>query len=163
VLPSPAGLPALAVLLLAGTPPLAEAVATPLKDQYGRIDRLASHRGRPVVVMVVTAARLRSLKGWEIELRRRVGEGVGFLRVMDVPERPRVSHEDVARRLRERVPREVAVLIDLQRVWARAFRLDAREVNLLVFDGEGRLRQSFFGRRTPELVARVAEAAAAAR
>jgi hypothetical protein len=154
--------PALA-LLLAAPPSPAEAVAIPLMDQFGRLDRLASHRGAPVVVMIVTASRLRSLKGWELELRRRVGEAVGFLRVMDVPEQPRLRHDDVARRVRDRVPREVAILIDVERVWAQAFRLDTREVNLLVFDAEGRLHKTFFGRRTPALLAEVTEAAQAVR
>jgi hypothetical protein len=154
--------PTLALLLSVPISP-AEAVAAPLKDQYGRLDRLAAHAGEPVVVMVVTAARLRSLKGWELELRQRTQQGLRVLRVMDVPETPRVGHDEVARRLRERVPREVAVLIDRERLWARAFRLDTREVNLLVFDGVGQLRQAFFGRRTPALVAEVARAAEAAR
>ena len=39
-----------------------------LLDQHGVADRLADHSDRVVVVMVVTARRLRSLKGLEQDL-----------------------------------------------------------------------------------------------
>ena len=149
------------LILLLGTPAQAAApaavVGAVLRDQNGHPDRLAAHRGQPVVVLVVTAARLRSLKSWELDLRDR-SSGLGFIRVVDIPETPKLSFEDVARKLRERVPAEVPILIDLDRVWARSLKLDTREANLLIFDAEGHLVRTFRGRREPALVAEVAAA-----
>jgi hypothetical protein len=92
--------------------------------------------------MVVTARRLRALKGWEVDLRSRF-EGLTYLRVVDVPAMPPVTFEDVAKKLRDRVPREVSVLIDLDRSWAATYGLDTDEVNLLVFDPQGHLVSRF--------------------
>jgi len=137
---------------------LALAAAPPLTDQLGREHSLARHRGETVLALVVTAKRLRSLKGWELELRERL-EGVSFLRVVDVPEKPKVSHARVAEKLRKRVPEEVAIGIDLERRWAETFGLDTDEVNVLVFDPGGGLAARFRGRRSRELVEQVAAAA----
>ncbi len=123
----------------------------PLRDQQGALRSLADLRGRPVVALVVGVARLRRIRGYEEDLRKRV-DGVAFLRIADVPREPPSSWERVARALRGRVPDEAPVLIDLQGAWAHAFELDAREVNLLVFDGEGNLRASRHGRREPALI-----------
>jgi hypothetical protein len=114
----------------------------PVRDQFGRLDSVAAHRGKAVVALVVTARRLRALKGWELDLRRRF-EDLRFLRVVDVPEEPPVAYEDVARKLRDRVPQEVSVLIDLGRTWAAAYGLDTQEVNVLLFDEAGRLATRF--------------------
>jgi hypothetical protein len=105
--------------------------------------------------MVVTARRLRSLKGWEVDLRRRF-EGLSFLRVVEVPAEPPVAFEDVARKLRDRVPREVPVLVDLERSWTAAYGLDADEVNLLIFDAGGRLVSRFRVERNAASLAVVA-------
>jgi hypothetical protein len=54
---------------------IALATATPppaLRDQLGRADGLERHRGTTVVALVVTAKRLRSLRGWQLELDKRV-------------------------------------------------------------------------------------------
>jgi hypothetical protein len=134
---------ALWLLLQPATPDSPRAAApAPLRDQFGRLDSLAAHRGAPLVAMVVTARRLRALKGWEVDLRRRF-EGLTFLRVVEVPPRPPVSFDDVARKLRDRVPREVPILVDLEGKWAAAYGLDTDEVNLLIFDAAGRLVSRF--------------------
>jgi hypothetical protein len=74
--------------------------------------------------------------------------------VADVPpSRPPARYEDVAKRLRKHVPAEVSVLIDVDRVWATGFGLDSRQVNLLVFDGTGRLAGQLAGGATPERLA----------
>ena len=54
------------------------------------------------------------------------------------------------------MPPEVSVLNDVDRVWATGFEIDTREVNLLVFDGTGRLVGQLSGGPTPERLARVA-------
>jgi len=127
------------------------ALTVELRDQYGRGDSLVAHRGKPQVVFVVSAARLRRLKDWEVELDRRL-EGVAFLRVADVPPepgQPPPRFEEVAKALRKRVPEEVSVLIDLERRFARDLELDTREVNVLLFDAAGGWVGHLRGRPTP--------------
>lgn len=145
----------------------AAALSATLRDQHGRPGGFEPTGSRPAVVLVVSASRLKRLRDWEAGLRRRF-EGLRFVRVADVPPaRPPARYEDVAGRLRERVPREVSVLIDLERVWATGFGLDTQQVNLLVFDAAGRLAGQLAGPPTPErleqavaLVARLAPAPA---
>ncbi len=129
----------------------------PLVDQFGREDSLELHRGKTVVALVVTAKRLRSIKGWELELHERLPD-VGFLRVVDVPEEPKVTRERVAAKLRERVPQQVPIGIDLARSWAAAYGLDTSEVNVLVFGPEGELAARFRGRKSKPLVEQVVAA-----
>jgi hypothetical protein len=146
-------MPALLLLLqiALAPPPLA------LRDQLGRSDGLERHRGTTVVAMVVTAKRLRSLRGFQLDLDKRLA-GVSYLRVADIPEKPAVDYERVAAKLRERVPDEVPIGIDLLRTWAATYGLDTEEVNLLVFDPRGELAAHFRGRRSKALVEQVAAA-----
>ncbi len=131
----------------------AAALAARLRDQHGRPGGFEPTGGQPSAVLVVSASRLKRLRDWEAGLRRRF-EGLRFVRVADVPPaRPPARYEDVAGRLREHVPREVSVLIDLDRVWATAFGLDTQQVNLLVFDATGRLAGQLAGPPTPERLA----------
>ena len=73
----------LAILLVALGPGEVPAVAgEALLDQHGASDSLEAHRGETVVVLVVTARRLRNLKPWERDLREAY-EDLVFLRVYD--------------------------------------------------------------------------------
>ena len=128
-----------------------------LRDQYGDEDSLAAYRGQVVVVMVVTARRLRNIKPWEADLREQM-EGVQYLRIADVPEGSPADSDQVAEKLRERVPDEVPVLIDMERRWATTLVLDTDRPNLLLVDARGRLVATFRGRYTPQLAADVIEA-----
>jgi len=139
-------------VLLLGLP--AEVAELVLPDQRGDRDSLSAHRGKVVVVMVVTAQRLRNLKGWERDLRERFEE-LEFLRVADVPEDPPVTYRDVADKLAARVPEEVAVLIDIDRRWSSALDLDTGRPNILLIDRQGHLIARFRGRPEPELVEEV--------
>ena len=133
----------------------AAALAARLRDQNGRPGGFEPAGRQPTVVFVVSAARLRRLKAWETSLRQRF-EGLRFVRVADVPpSRPPARYDDVARRLREHVPRDVSVLIDVDRFWATGFEIDTREVNLLVFDEQGAFAGQLSGGPTPERLARV--------
>lgn len=138
---------------------LALATPPPLRDQLGREDGLADRRGKTVVALVVDARHLRSLKGWEVELHDRLPQ-VSFLRVADVPKDPPVTWKRVADKLRDRVPDEVSVEIDLERTWATTYELDTSEVNLLVFDAGGKLTARFRGRRGKPLVEQIVAAVA---
>jgi hypothetical protein len=143
---------------IAGDPSraVAEVSELSLRDQYGFEDSLAAHHGRVVVVMVVTAKRLRNIKPWESALRQQI-EGVEYLRITDVPEETAAGHEQIADKLSERVPEGVSVLIDLERRWATALGLDTDRPNILLIDADGRLVETFRGKYNPDLAAAVIE------
>ena len=144
----------LAALLLSA--PTHDVAGVTLTDQRGRTDRLVDHRDRVVLVMVVTAKRLRNLKAWERDLHERF-EALDFLRVADVPSEPPVTVEQVSAKLVRRVPERVSILIDIERAWATQLELDTQRPNLLLYDRQGRLAAQFRGRHEPELAARVAD------
>jgi len=144
----------LGAVVLGQAPSVAELELT---DQYGASERLSAHDDHVVVVMVVTAKRLRNLKAWEKELRERYAD-VQFLRIADVPEEPPVSLEQVAKKLRARVPEEVSILIDVDRQWARGLELDTDRPNLLLIDRDGKLAAAFRGREEPDLLDQVCAA-----
>ena len=128
-----------------------------LRDQYGHEACLADHRGKIVVVMVVTANRLRNIRPWEEELRQHFEE-IDFLRITDVPEESPASYQQIAEKLMERVPEGVSVLIDLDRLWATTLELDTERPNLLLIDADGNLIGGFRGKHSPELAREIVEA-----
>jgi len=130
-----------------------------LRDQFGNTDSLASHRGAPVVVVVVSVRRLAMIEQWERDLSERV-PGMRFLNVADLPTDVPVDLDRTAATLRKRVPAGVAVLMDPAHAWATTFALDTTLPNLLVFDRSGQLTAQFRGRWTAELAAQVADAIA---
>jgi hypothetical protein len=136
---------------------LAELGAVKLTDQYGAEDALARHRGRVVVVMVVTAKRLRNIRPWERDLREHFDDEIDYLRITDVPEDSPATQERIAAKLVDRVPDGVSVLIDVERRWATALALDTSRPNILVIDGDGVLVSAYHGRHSPELAAVVIE------
>lgn len=118
-------------------------------DQFGGESRFEDHGGEPAVVIVVSAQRLRKIKKWEVALRERY-EDLRIVRIADVPRAdPPPAYEDVASRLRARVPEDLAVWIDLEGLWAAEFELDTSRPNLLVIDSEGNLTASVSGRYAP--------------
>ena len=154
----------LAATLIAGTLvgqtlPFPEALETlrglRLTDQHGAEDSLEAHRGSVVVVVVVDARRLRTIKAWERDLRERF-EALEVLRIAEVPTDTATTLERVAAKLREQVPEGVSVLIDLESRWARELELDTSRPNLLLVDADGRLRAIHAGRHEPGLAAVVA-------
>ena len=145
---------ALASSAAAQTPALDALADLELTDQHGRSDSLGAHRGQTVVAMVVTAKRLRNLKAWERDFRNR-SEGIHFLRIADIPSDPPTTYERVARKLNERVPEDVSVLIDMDSAWATELELDSGRPNILVIDADGTLLASFRGRFEPELAEEV--------
>ena len=127
-----------------------------LRDQFGHTDSLASQRGAPVLVVVVSVRRLAMIEPWERDLRERV-PGIRFLNVADLPADAPVDLERTAATLRKRVPSGVSVLMDPARQWATTFSLDTTLPNLLVFDAGGQLTAQFRGRWTAEMARQVAE------
>jgi hypothetical protein len=127
----------------------------PLEDQNGKQDSLAAHFGRPVVLLAIDADHLRNLQGWESDIRA-LFDGLDFIRVVDIPQKPGTRPEGVARKLREKVPADVPVLIDMDGVWATVYGLDTQEMNVVLFDRDGRQVARVNGRREPALVERIA-------
>lgn len=146
----------LGILAVAAQVPEASDLA--MKDQFGLAARVADHRGDVVVVIVVTANRLRTVKPWEQALRDRYGE-LRTILVADVPQEPPPSYDRVATKLAQRVPDGVRVLIDLESAWASELSLDTSQPNLLLLDAEGHLVASHAGRWKPgaggELIAAI--------
>jgi len=130
-----AGSLAAGALVLGAT---AAAAAAELKDQFGVPDSLAAHGDQVRLVIVVSAKRLRRIRPWEEALWER-HPGLPILRVADVPRTAPTSYEDVAAKLRKRLPDDVPVLIDLDGEWAARFDLDVTVPNLLIFAADGSL------------------------
>jgi len=125
-----------------------------MSDQAGGSGSVAAFRGEPVVVMVVTASRLRNLKGWQRELQESFAD-LRFVLVADIPAEPPVTLERVQEKLSARVPEEVPVLIDLERLWATELELDTARPNILLLDGTGGLVARYRGRKEKVLVEEV--------
>ena len=89
-----------------------------------------------------------------MDLRQRFPK-LDFVRVADVPPSPPTTHERVASRLRGRVPEDVGILIDMERVVARSLSLDTTEANVLLLDSNGIVIQRFRGALDAGLLARV--------
>ena len=106
-----------------------------LPDQHGEMGGLQNQPQALQMVIVVSAKRLRRLKPWERELRERYPD-LGLLRVADVPVSSPTPVEEVAARLRKRLPADVDVLIDLDGTWAGQYNLDISVPNLLLFDSD---------------------------
>jgi hypothetical protein len=148
-------LQSLAVTLLAAAAGLEALAALELPDQRGGADSLAAHRGQPVLVVVVDARRLGTVRRWERDLLERF-PGLHVLTVADVNESRPTTVERVAEVLARRVPAEVPVLIDIERRWAVGLGLDTAAPNLLLVDARGAEAARFRGRHSEQLAAVVA-------
>jgi hypothetical protein len=141
----------IAVLLLAGAAALAapaslgDLPALELTDQRGGRDSLAAHRGQPVLVVVVDARRMALVRRWEQQILGRYPD-LRVLTVADVNETRRPELGRVQAVLARRVPPEVAVLIDLDRAWARQLELDTTVPNLVLVNAVGEVAAQFRGR-----------------
>ncbi len=75
---------------------------------------------------------------------------------MNIPQKPGIRPEGVVRKLRGKVPAGVPVLIDMDGVWSSVYNLDTQEMNVVLFDREGRMVVRFGGKREAPLVERIA-------
>jgi hypothetical protein len=141
--------------LFAAAPRAAPAwTSAALADQHGQALSAGDLRGRPAVVLVVTARRARLLKAWEKALAGL--DEVGLMRVVDVP--PGGKAAEVARMLRQRAPARVRVAVDAERVLARALALDPAEPHVVVLDASGHVVATVRGRGKPAEVEAVRQA-----
>lgn len=141
-------------LLSQGAASLADLEDVQLRDQFGKSDSLAAHRGRVVVVMVVDAKRLRNLKPWARALREHFDD-VETILIAEVPADPPTTYDRVVEKLGERIPEDVPVLIDMESLWARTLGLDTSRPNLILVDRNGTLSVTYQGRYEPGLAATV--------
>jgi len=123
--------------------------AADLLDQYGVPDSLEAHGEQVRVVIVVSAKRLRRLKPWEEALWTDYPD-LPIVRVADIPRTAPTTYEEVAAKLRKRLPEDVSVLIDLDGVWAERFDLDVSVPNLLIFAPDGTLVATHAGMYSPK-------------
>lgn len=145
----------LAALALVGSSALSAVGGVVLPDQRGGSDSLDAHRGHAVLVLVVDARRLGTVRRWERDLLTRFPQ-LHVLTVADVHESRPTSLERVAEVLSRRVPPEVAVLIDMQRRWALELELDTAAPNLLLVAPDGTLAGRWRGRWSEALAEEVA-------
>lgn len=109
-----------------------------LPDQFGNDVSLDTDAGRVRVAIVVSARKLRRIKPWEKAMREEFPDLV-VIRVADVPRSSPTDYDNVAEKLRKRLPEDVPVAIDLEGEWATALGLDTSVPNVLVFDADGKL------------------------
>lgn len=126
----------------------------PLRDQFGKADSLAAHRGSVVVAVVVNVRRLATIQRWAEDLGGHYPQ-LHFLNVAELPAEGPVDMARVEATLQKRVPATVAVLIDTERRWASTYSLDTDAPNLLVFDREGNLAGQVRGRFSAERAASI--------
>lgn len=147
----------LAISILLAVPPGSDALARAvLPDQHGGHDSLAAHRGTPVVVLVVDARRMGSVRRWAEDLLARLPR-LRLLLIADVNEARPVTLERVSEVLARRVPAEARVLIDMQRLWAEQFGLDTAVPNLFVVDARGDIVAQWRGHWSAELAQAVVD------
>lgn len=133
---------AIAILLAAFA---LSALATPnaaelptLTDQFGNEIGLDADAGRVRVAIVVSGRKLRRIKPWEKAMREEFPDLV-VIRIADIPRSSPTDYDKVAKKLRKRLPEDVAVGIDLEGQWADMLGLDTSVPNVLVFDADGTL------------------------
>jgi len=124
-------------------------------DQFGQPVSLSDSGPGVRVAILVSAKRLRRLRKWETELRRRF-PGLDVLRVADVPRDTPTRYEDVAEAFRKRLPEDVGVGIDLAGDWASRLQVDPSVPNILVFASTGNLEAVHSGMFTSALFAQAA-------
>jgi hypothetical protein len=149
------------VVMLAASAVPATLSGARLPDQHGGSDSLEAHRGNQVVAVVVDARRLGTVRRWEQDLLARFPT-LHLLTIADVNEKRPTTVERVAEVLARRVPAEVRVLIDIDRLWARELALDTAAPNLIVIAPDGTLVARFRGRWSEDLAAEVGRSLGAA-
>lgn len=119
---------------------VAEGIYLPgaLRDQHGFSGGLDKQSSQIQIAIVVSAKRLRRIKPWEKALLE-YDDGLRLIRVADVPQSTSVQYQQVADKLKKRLPEDVNVLIDLDGLWVGAFDLDSSHPSVLIFSQAGRL------------------------
>ena len=129
-----------------------------LKDQYGKSDSPALHRGRMIVLIDGKPSALRRMKAWELKLKHGADAGsLGYdvLRAVDAREvKGKKTESEVNHRLQLFVPSDIPILIDWSGDLIRQYKLPAAEVTVTIIDPTGRSCGSTPGPVSDESLAR---------
>ena len=146
------GLTAFAATLFVGTPVLAEEAPRQvlLKDQYGKADGPARHRGQTILLLYGKVEGLRRMKAWEEQIREKVPGALRVLRGLDARgARGQKTEAEVDERLQQSVPSSIAILIDWNGDFVRAYDLPDANVSATVLDPNGNACRTMAGSVTP--------------
>ncbi|HYB70890.1 MAG TPA: MMPL family transporter, partial [Candidatus Bathyarchaeia archaeon] len=101
-----------------------------LKDQFGKTDGVGRHHGQVVLLVYGKVDGMRRMKAWEEQAREK-GSSVVVLRGLDVREvRGQKTEVEVSERLQQRVPSDIAILIDWNGDFPRVYGLPDAEVSV---------------------------------
>jgi preprotein translocase subunit SecF len=122
-----------------------------LKDQFGKVDGPARHRGEPLLLIYGQVDGMRRMKGWEDRLRKAVPGTLVVLRGLDGRSaRGKRTEAEVNERLQRNVPDDIAILVDWKGDFVRVYGLPDAEVSTTVLDSKGRACSTVAGPVTSE-------------
>jgi uncharacterized protein len=152
------GLTAFGASLLVGTAALAEEAPRQvlLRDQYGKTDGPARHRGQTIVLLYGKVEGLRRMKAWEEQIRDKVPGALRVLRGLDARgARGQKTEAEVDERLQQSVPSSIAILIDWNGDFARTYDLPDASVSVTVLDPNGHACRTVAGSVTTEALEQI--------
>ena len=120
-----------------------------LEDQFGRQDGPALHPEGLVILICGAPNKLRQMKSWEEGLQPRLNREALFLRLVDGREIAPQQREQAKATLREKVPPEIAILLDWEGRYWKALQLEPGTVELTFFSGGQALSYRISGRFHP--------------
>jgi len=132
-----------ACLIFMSFRPVAAATASPslmLKDQFGREDGPALHRGAPLLVLYGQPPDLRRMKAWEVQVKEKAGGEIQVLRAVDARTvQGKKTEAQVNDRLQSTVPKEVSILVDWKGELAKFLSLSDVELSASLLDPKGKV------------------------
>ena len=139
-----------------------------LKDQFGKADGPGRHRGQAILLVYGKVDGMRRMKAWEDQVRDKALGALVVLRGLDARDlRAQKTEAEVDERLQQRVPSDIAILIDWNGDLVRAYGLPEADVSVTVIDAAGKACHTEPGPVKPEtrdrirqLLARVRETGA---
>ena len=129
-----------------------------LKDQFGKLDGPARHRGKALLLIYGKPDGMRRMKAWEDRIRRDVpgARALVVLRGLDGRgAKGKKTEAEVNERLQQNVPDDIAILVDWSGDLARAYRLPDAEVSTTILDAKGRACSTVAGPVTSEALEHV--------
>ena len=135
-----------------------------LKDQFGRSDGVALHRGAPLILIYGKPADLRRMKAWEVKLREKTGSALQVLRALDARAvRGKKTEAEVNERLQRGVPQDIAILVDWNGDLGASYALSDTDVSVALFDARGIVCRQVAGSAREEAVAQLIDSLARVR
>jgi len=127
-----------------------------LKDQFGKADGPARHRGAPLILIYGQVDGMRRMKAWEDRLRKAVPGTLVVLRGLDARSADgKKTEAEVNERLQQHVPDDIAILVDWKGDLVHAYGLPDVEVSTTVLDSKGRACDTVAGSVSSEKLEKV--------